>query len=296
MKRTADFRRFTQMNVRSGLSATLLALLAALSWGFVVRGTPRIAPEDALHKPLDEILDLYVRDGYVYYRALKADRAKLDRYVVSLDDAATAQIATWPRERQVAFWINAYNAWVLRSVIDHYPIRGSSPEYPSDSLRQVPGVFDRQVRRVAGRTLTLDGIENVVLGAFDDPRVYFALGRAAVGSGRLRSEAFQSATLEDQLKSVAAEVPTRRSLVQMDRTGKRLMVSPIFGWHEAAFVSAYAGKADLSLASRAPIERAIVAFIQPNLTTGERDFLQPPDFQVSYLSFDWHLNDLATRR
>jgi hypothetical protein len=97
---------------------------------------------------IDFILDAYVRDGEVYYRALKSDRARLDTYVASLAGAAVAQ---QPRDTQLAFWLNAYNTIVLRTVIDHYPIQGRSAEYPSKSIRQIPGAFDRLPHRVAGR-------------------------------------------------------------------------------------------------------------------------------------------------
>ena len=70
----------------------------------------------------DTILDLYVRDGMVYYRALKAERGRLDALVSQL---AAASIESAPREEQMAFWINAYDAIVLRTVVDHYPIQGA---------------------------------------------------------------------------------------------------------------------------------------------------------------------------
>ena len=81
---------------------------------------------EAIHRPLDQILDLYVRDGLVYYKALKSERGRLDRYVSSLNVPA-ATYDGWSRGQQMAFWVNAYNAFVLRTVIDHYPIRGRAP-------------------------------------------------------------------------------------------------------------------------------------------------------------------------
>src|SRR6187397_2283771 len=72
---------------------------------------------DARRRNLDQVLDLYVRDGYVYYRALRQDRRLLDAYVNGL---ATASIGSAPRDEQLAFWLNAYNALVLRTVIDQY--------------------------------------------------------------------------------------------------------------------------------------------------------------------------------
>jgi hypothetical protein len=67
-------------------------------------------------KSFDEFLDLYVRDGYVYYRALKSERSRFDAYVNSL---AEVPVGSLSRDEQLAFWLNAYNALVLRTVIDH---------------------------------------------------------------------------------------------------------------------------------------------------------------------------------
>ena len=91
---------------------------------------------------------------------------------------------------QQAFWLNAYNALVLRTVIDGYPISGKAPAYPSNSVRQIPGAFERLKHRVAGESLTLDEIETTKILPFGDARMLLALGRGAIGSHRLRSEAY----------------------------------------------------------------------------------------------------------
>ena len=78
---------------------------------------------------------------------------------------------------------------MLQTVISRYPIRGASSAYPASSIRQIPGAFDQLKHTVAGRSLTLDEIEKTVLPEFKEPRLVLALGRGAVGSGRLRSEA-----------------------------------------------------------------------------------------------------------
>jgi Protein of unknown function, DUF547 len=214
---------------------------------------------------LDLLLDLYVRDGFVYYRALKADRAKLDGYVV------------------------------LRTVIDRYPIQGHAQAYPSKSIRQIPGAFEGVQHRVAGRTLTLDDIEKKVLPEFSDPRVYLALGRGAVGSGRLRSEAYVPARLDTQLSEMAAECTTRPVCAQVDRSGNKVVASAIFSWREKEFSAAYGAAAAPAFASRSPIERAILSIIEPRLVASERQFLAQNTFEVVFEPFDWSLNDLTGR-
>lgn len=268
-------------------------VMLALSLATVATPRAQESPADAARrKVFDTILDLNVRDGYVYYRALRLDRGRLDGYVNSL---ASAQVDRLSRDEQLAFWLNAYNAVVLRTVIDHYPIQGRSADYPARSIRQIPGAFERLTHRVAGRTLTLDQIEQTTLAEFRDPRVYLALGRGAVGGGRLRSEAFVPELLEKQLAEVAAECASRTQCVEVDRAAGRLVASPIFSWHEKEFAAAYASRAPETFAARSPVEKAILAFIQPKLLTIEREFLARNTFQLAYQPFDWSLNDLTGR-
>jgi len=263
--------------------------------GLVAAAAPRAqepAGNSARQSAYDQILDVNVRDGFVYYRALKSEHAKLDGFVSQLGGVA---IDKEPREAQIAFWLNAYNALVLKTVIDHYPIQGHSTEYPGRSIRQIPGAFDKLTHRVAGRMLTLDQIEQTVLAGFKDPRLFLAIGRGAVGGGRLRSEAFQPSRLETQLAEVASECASRSQCVQIDRAQNKVSASAIFSWREKDFVDAYAGTAPPAFADRSPIERAILAFVQPKLLTTEKEFLAGNQFQVTYAPFDWTLNDLTGR-
>lgn len=276
------------MPVRRNLARALGAVLVACVAMAVVRGQES-AP---LAGPLDAILDVYVRDGYVYYRALKTERARFDAYVASL---ANTDLTSASRDTQLAFWLNAYDAFVLRTVIDHYPIPGSSKEYPPHSIRQVPGAFERLPHRAAGRTVTLDDIEKTILATFQDPRVYFAIGRGTIGGGRLRSEAFSGARVQEQLADVANECAARPECVQLDRTANALSASPVFSWHEREFSERYGSAAPAVFASRSPIERAIIGFVEPKLLTTEKAFLDGNQFSVRFKPYDWRLNDLTGR-
>ena len=87
--------------------------------------------------------------------------------------------------------------------------------------------------------MTLDQIEQTVLPGFNDPRLFLALGRGALGSGRLRSEAFTGSDLERQLSDVAAECISRSQCIQVDRGANTVKVSSIFSWRERDFTGAY---------------------------------------------------------
>jgi Protein of unknown function, DUF547 len=279
-------------------SGVLLALLVALLGAAPALTGQNYAPApdlDPLHVPFDGLLDLNVRDGLVYYRALQGSSASLNRYIASLNSPAVTQAyESWDKPRQMAFWINAYDAFVLQTVIAHYPIRGQSKEYPTGSIRQIPGAFERTKHMAAGRSVTLDQIETTILGAFNDPRVYLVLGRGAMGSGRLRSEAFSGASLERQLAQSAQQFATIPRYVRVDASAGKVSVNPLLSWRGKELTAEYAGKS-FDLPKRTPLELAIVGFIRPHLLEPEADFIKKNTFQLDYLPFDWRLNDLTGR-
>jgi hypothetical protein len=271
--------------------ATLTLVLATATLGLGAQD-PAPPAVDPLHRTFDTVLDTYVRDGLVYYRALKSERGRFDSYVASLGDAA---VPAADRNKQLAFWINAYNAFVLRTVIDYYPISGRAAMYPKNSIRQVPGAFEKRPFRAAGRTVTLDQIEKEILVPMGDARALLALGRGALDGGRLKSEAYTAERLESQLEAIARESVDRHELVNIDRTNGIITVNPIFSWREAAFVDYYAAKAPPAFSQRSPLERAVLGLIRPTALQTELDFLEQNRFKVEFHDFDWRLNDLTGR-
>ena len=275
----------------------MIAAAVAASAGVALSGAqpPTFAPgSDPLHRPLDQILDLNVRDGYVYYRALQSSRGSLDRYIASLNVPA-ATYDNWANDAKIAFWINAYNAVVLQTVVSRYPIRGTSATFPASSIRQIPGGFEAK-HRLAGRSVSLDEIDKKILPEFKEPRALLALGRGAIGSGRLRSEAYTAARLAAQLDGIRAEFVSEENMLKVDRGAGQISTTPILSWHEAAFVAAYDQDPKGKFASRSPIERALLAFVLPHLLPLERDFAEENQFKVVFHPFDWRLNDLTGGR
>lgn len=281
-------RTMISLRARAVIWAVALAAAAGVS---AQDGGPvsSVEPRDAA---FDTLLDLYVRDGLVYYRALKSTGATVERYVRALDVDRAAYDA-WSREQQLAFWINAYNALVIQTVLDRYPIRGSAPDYPANSIRQIPGAFDRTTHRVAGERLTLDAIETTKVATFGDPRAFLALGRGSVGGGRLLSAAYTASRLDEQLARTAAECVTRQECARIDVSADALVVTPIFSWRRAEFEAALGQEELSSYPGRSPIERAILRLLSPHFLPGERQPLSRNSFAIRYGTYDWRLNDLT---
>jgi len=241
---------------------------------------------DPLHRPFDQILDSNVRDGLVYYRALQSSRGALDRYITSLNVPA-ATYEKWTKPQQMAFWVDAYNAFVLHTVVSHYPMHGT--------IRQIPGAFDKTVWHAAGKTVTLDQIEKTILPEFKEPRLFLALGRGALGGGRLRSEAYTAERLDRQLAEIQSEFVNNAHMYKLDRLSNTVSVTPIISWREADFIAAY-DTHDAAFAQRSPIERAVVTFIAPRLLPSEKELIQKNEWKMAFLEMDWRLNDLTGGR
>jgi hypothetical protein len=279
--------------VTAALTAVVMALGALALRAQDYKPPPDLEP---LHVPFDTLLDTHVRDGLVYYKALHGDRARLRSYISSLNTpAVVGAYAKWSADQQKAFWLNAYNALVLDTVVERYPIRGSASGYPANSIRQIPGAFERNTHTVAGKSVTLDQIETVILPEFKDARVYVALGRGAVGSGRLRSEAYAAKLVGRQLDHAKAQFATTPRWVKIDALGGKVAISPILSWRAPAFIAEYAS-GSYDLPKRQPIEQAVIGFLRPHLLEAEQEFIMKNTFQLTYEPFDWRLNDLTGGR
>lgn len=132
--------------------------------------------------PFDQLLEQYVtEDGRVDYAAWKAGGIEdLDAF---LDAAGEYDLhSVMGKEPRAAFLINAYNAWAIRQVLDHYPV---------ERVSDIPGFFDKNARKIAGEERTLDGIEADLAGFLPHvPSFAMALSPATVGGPRISRDAF----------------------------------------------------------------------------------------------------------
>lgn len=275
--------------------------LICLASALALAGAPGVFAQSFDHSPLDSVLARYVHDGRVDYGALKVDRERLDRYLIGVGEVSADEFADWSAAEQIAFLINAYNAYTLQTVIDHYPIEGSGffkkltdPKrfgFPSNSIRHIDGVFDGIEHTVAGRPMTLDDIEHGTLRTeYSEPRIHFALVCAAVSCPPLREEAYRGDRLDAQLDDQGERFLNDPRLNRFEIERGRIELSKIFDWFGEDFAQfasdaiAYDGDdglvGSLIYASRYLRPRAV-------------EFVESGDYEVDFLSYDWTLNDQA---
>lgn len=245
-------------------------------------------PFDHEYAAFGRVLADHVRGDLVDYQTLAASRAALDAVVVAFDAPATREITTWTKAQQLAFWINAYNALTLQAIVDHYPIeRRAFSLHPDNSIRQIPGVWDRITWAVAGRTVTLDEIKHdIIRSGFSEPRIHFAITRASISCPPLAKEPYRARTLDAQLDGAARRFLASPEGMVVD--GPLLRVTRIFKRYGDDFVARYASAGPPRGSDRERAIRGVVRTFVPDETIARQDLLAR---RISFLPHDWSLNE-----
>jgi hypothetical protein len=251
-------------------------------------------PEGFSYTEYGKLLKAYVDDrGMVDYRGMKANHTALDDFIASASRLDRETFDRWNDEEKIAFWINVYNALTLKAIIDHYPIRPSflkSFVYPKNSIRQIPGVWEKLKFPVMNGDITLDDIEHGMLRAkFHEPRIHMALVCAAMGCPPLRNEPFTAAKLDAQLDDQSSRFLRDPKKFLIDRTTRVVRLSPIFEWFGDDFREKYGGKDHIPGVSAR--ERAALNFVSQYLDSHDRAYLMKGGFSVTYAQYDWSLNE-----
>ncbi|MFW5876852.1 MAG: DUF547 domain-containing protein [Myxococcota bacterium] len=232
-------------------------------------------PFDHQHASWARVLRDHVDAGKVDYRQLaRTEAPHLQAYLRSLRSVCEADYRGWSRPQKLAFWINAYNAYTVRLILDHYPL---------DSIRDigvVPGAAFRkrfiELPWHPRKELSLDDIEHRIIRArFREPRIHFALVCAARGCPELRSEPYLAQSLDRQLDDAARRFIRDPTKNRFDADTRTLHLSPIFDWFRDDFEKRGTTVADF-VAEHADREMA-KAIEAGNLGT-------------EFLDYDWSLN------
>jgi len=259
-----------------------LAILAAL-----LTAVPAQANEgfDHRHRAWGELLEKHVvwREGGVAsavdYPGFVADKTALASYLADLSAVSETDYNRWSKDHQLAFLINAYNAFTIKLILDHWPL---------ESIKDIGGWFRSPWKMrfftLLGKGRHLDWIEHEVIrkpGNFNEPRIHFAVNCAAIGCPALRPEAYVGERLSSQL-----EDQTRRFLADRSRNrvdGDILRLSSLFNWYREDFERGWQGVESLA------------DFLLPHAQTlgippSNQDRQSFDQLPLEFLDYDWRLN------
>ena len=259
--------------VTIGACSTALTMMAIVSLGEARADRPDVAHYRAV---LQEHVDSH---GQVSYRALKASPDKLSRYLQWVANLDPGVVGSWGAKARIAFWINTYNAWTLKAIIDHYPIK---------SIRKIPSVWDKKSFTALGRLMSLNEVEHEVLRKrFDEPRIHFALVCASVGCPILWNEPYTGARLDAQLDDQVRRFVRLARNLRLDHEAGKVGLSSIFDWYGKDFVP----RARRDTASREEINRAVLDYLAPFVSPRDRELMSRKGVPVGFVAYDWSLNE-----
>lgn len=207
----------------------------------------------------------------VNYKELKANSRGLNQYLKTISEVKNSDFEQWTRDQQLAFLINAYNAWTVKLILDHYPV---------NSIKDIGGIFSSPWKnkffKLFGNQTSLDGIEHEkIRPLYNEPRVHFSLVCASKGCPGLRAEAFKADKLSEQLEDSTRRFLNDTSRNRYDSTGKEFQLSSIFKWYKDDFIKA---------------KGSVQSFVLPYMESikGHTPTTSAP---IKYLDYDWSLNE-----
>jgi len=219
------------------------------------------------HELWDGLLERHVQsDGNVDYASLLEERATFDEYIKLLE-THHPNPKHWSRDESIAFWINAYNAFTVQLVLDHYPV-GSIKDIKG-GITFISSVWDQKFITIEGREYDLNNIEQGILRKFyKEPRIHFAVNCASISCPPLADFAFTGGELDNQL-----DLMTRRFLEDSSKnviTRDQLELSKIFNWYKTDFTDGQ------------NLKEYINRYTDVDIS---------PSAKIKYMSYDWGLND-----
>ncbi len=210
----------------------------------------------------NELLQKHVtNNGIVDYKSFKEDKAKLDTYTSYLEK--TSPESSWSENKQRAFWINAYNAYTIKLILENYPLKSIM-----DIKQNGKTAWKIPFAKVGAKTYTLDYIEHEILRKkLFDPKIHVGVNCASGSCPKLGNIAFTEENVEAELtKLMKAFVnnPTRNKLGK-----KKVQISSIFDWFKDDFTK------------KGSIVDYLNQFSEVEIKSNAK---------ISYLKYDWSLN------
>ena len=255
-----------------------------LFWIGLLLSAGAMAQFDHDHVAWDALVKKHVRwlpdnkQSRVDYAGFKVDQPQLKKVLDGLSAATPSEFDTWTKPQQMAFLINAYNAFTVDLILSKYPDLKSIRDL--GSFIQSP--WKKKFFRLLGDERSLDWIEHERLRPdYADPRVHAAVNCASIGCPALRNEAFTAIKLDAQLDDGLLRFMGDRTRNRV-RDGK-LEVSSIFKWFREDFEKGHKGL-------HRPEDLFARYAAQLTDDPAEQARLRAKTMAISYLDYDWSLN------
>ncbi len=223
-----------------------------LSALFISLGT--MAQDGVSHESFDALLQDYVDEkGLVNYKGLASERAKLKSYLQMLENNEPED--SWTKDQQLAYWINAYNAFTLELILQHYPVKSIRDIGAAIKIPFVNTPWDIKFIKIGDEPIDLNKVEHgIIRKEFDEPRIHFALVCAAVSCPKLQRRAYLPESLDAQLTKAAKDFLSDTSKNEI-KSESKAELSKLFSWYRGDFTKKMSLEEYVSQFSEAKLER-----------------------------------------
>ncbi len=198
---------------------------------------------DEFYSQYSEILKAYVsEDGLVNYPKLRRYRLELIPQTLEFSNVDPEEFQKWPDDARKAFWVNAYNFYVLKIVTDNYPIE--PPFYkriwwPVKSTVHIDGFYDKIYVPIMGLEYSLSEIENRAVYGFNDPNVAFTLNRGTLGSPKLPKKPYRAENFDEMADDQIKTYLSRDVGFEINLSENKLLLAEQFERYSKAFIDKY---------------------------------------------------------
>lgn len=243
------------------------------------------------HADFDRVLKRFVnKQSMVDYAAIKVYRDEMEDYYKQLTFySPDSHPQMFPTDaHKLAYWINAYNASVIKMVMKYYPIRSVTEvngPIPINFIAPKSGFFVAHRILLGGDTYSLSSLESLIRERFRDPRVSFALNGAARGCPRLWREAYNGEHLETQLERATKYFFSEDRNLLVDHDAKAVYMSPLLSSHKGD-LKEWLERTDPESESSVLAYAELYAPVEKS-----SDLAMAQDYDIEYTDFDWRLND-----
>lgn len=221
-------------------------------------------PIPNVHEGWNMLLETHVDNiGMVDYVGFKKSTTQLNSYLKEIESTYLSTYNKWNKNHKLAFWINIYNAYTVKLILDHYPIKSIK-----DITKDGKDAWNIPFIKLGNKTYTLNQIENdIIRKQFNEPRIHFAVNCASIGCPPLRNEAFMADKLDQQLQEQTKKFVNDNSRNILSTNS--IKISKIFEWYNEDFTK----------------DGSLTDFLNKYALTPINN-----DASIRYLDYDWGLN------
>jgi len=218
-----------------------------------------IHPSDVDYSIWAMMLQMYVdKEGNVDYSGFKKKEKVFDEFLKNLSNARFS--GSWTVKDRIAFWINVYNAYTIKLILNNYPVK---------SIKEIKRPWDKKFFVINGEELSLGDVEHEILRKkFTEPRIHFAINCASKSCPRVIQIPYESKNLDKLLDRQTREYINNSKVNYIG--SKSYELSKLFSWFSKDFNNSGGGVENfINMYSNTPIKT------QKN---------------KGFLSYNWELN------